>query len=68
MPAKVEPRFVDGPDGVRVVVAATGTRDRARPARRAGRSRPALWEVHAVVIVAGFRAIGRVRRRAAPST
>jgi poly(ribitol-phosphate) beta-N-acetylglucosaminyltransferase len=62
VPAKVEPRFVDGPDGVRVVVSATGTVTAATGA--AGGPLPAaLWEVHAVVIVAGFRAIARVRRR-----
>jgi hypothetical protein len=62
VPAKVEPRFVDGPDGVRVVVAATGTVTAATGAA-GGSLPPALWEVHAVVIVAGFRAITRVRRR-----
>ena len=31
-------------------------RDRRNAARRARRCRPALWEVHAIVIVAGFRA------------
>jgi glycosyltransferase involved in cell wall biosynthesis len=62
VPAKVEPRFADGADGVRVVVAATGTVTAATGA--AGGPLPAaLWEVHAVVIVAGFRAITRVRRR-----
>jgi glycosyltransferase involved in cell wall biosynthesis len=62
VPAKVEPRFVDRPDGVRVVVAATGAVTAATGA--AGGPLPAaLWEVHAVVIVAGFRAITRVRRR-----
>jgi glycosyltransferase involved in cell wall biosynthesis len=62
VPAKVEPRFADGPDGVRVVVAATGTVTAATGA--AGGPLPAaLWEVHAVVIVAGFRAPTRVRRR-----
>jgi poly(ribitol-phosphate) beta-N-acetylglucosaminyltransferase len=61
VPAKVEPRFVDGPDGVRVVVAATGTVTAATGA--AGGPLPhGLWEVHAVVIVAGFRAATRVRR------
>ena len=62
VPAKVEPRFADGSDGVRVVVRAAGTVSAATGA--AGGPLPAaLWEVHAVVIVAGFRAITRVRRR-----
>jgi poly(ribitol-phosphate) beta-N-acetylglucosaminyltransferase len=61
VPAKVERRMVDAPDGVHAVVAATGAVTAATDA--AGGPLPvALWEVHAVVIVAGFRAAGRVRR------
>jgi poly(ribitol-phosphate) beta-N-acetylglucosaminyltransferase len=61
VPARVETRLVDAPDGVRAVVTATGTVDAATGA--AGGPLPAaLWEVHVVVIVAGFRAPGRVRR------
>jgi hypothetical protein len=61
VPAQVETRLVDAPDGVRAVVSATGTVDAATGA--AGGPLPAaLWEVHVVVIVAGFRAAGRVRR------
>jgi glycosyltransferase involved in cell wall biosynthesis len=62
VPATVEPRFVDGPDGVRVVVRATGTVHAATGAAGAP-LRHARWEVHAVVIIAGFRAITRVLRR-----
>jgi glycosyltransferase involved in cell wall biosynthesis len=62
VPAEVAPRFEDAPDGVRVVVTATGTVTAATGA--AGGPLPAArWEVHAVVIVAGFRAPTRVRRR-----
>jgi poly(ribitol-phosphate) beta-N-acetylglucosaminyltransferase len=58
---QVETRLVDAPDGVRAVVTASGTVDPAKGA--AGGPLPtALWEVHVVVIVAGFRAAGRVRR------
>jgi poly(ribitol-phosphate) beta-N-acetylglucosaminyltransferase len=61
VPTQVETRLVDAPDGVRAVVTATGTVDAATGA--AGGPLPAaLWEVHVVVIVAGFRAAGRVRR------
>jgi poly(ribitol-phosphate) beta-N-acetylglucosaminyltransferase len=61
VPAQVETRLVDGPDGVRVVVSATGTVSAVTGA--AGGPLPAaLWEVHAVVIVGGFRAAGRVWR------
>jgi poly(ribitol-phosphate) beta-N-acetylglucosaminyltransferase len=61
VPARVEPRLIDEPDGVRVVVAATATVDAATGAA-GGPLPPALWELHVVVIVAGFRAAGRVRR------
>jgi glycosyltransferase involved in cell wall biosynthesis len=61
VPAEVEVRLVDGPDGVRAALSATARVIAAKAA--AGRPLPeALWEVHAVVIVAGFRAAGRVRR------
>ena len=61
VPAKVEPRLVDELDGVRVVLTASGAVIAATGA--AGGPLPAaLWEVHVVVIVAGFRAAGRVRR------
>jgi poly(ribitol-phosphate) beta-N-acetylglucosaminyltransferase len=61
VPAPVETRLVDAPDGVRAVLSATGSVTAATAA--AGSPLPAaLWEVHAVVIVAGFRAAGRVRR------
>jgi hypothetical protein len=61
VPAPVETRLVDAPDGVRAVLSATGSVIGATSA--AGSPLPAaLWEVHAVVIVAGFRAAGRVRR------
>ena len=62
MPGEVGVRLVDGPDGVRAVLSATGARDRGDAPPPAGRCPQALWEVHAVVIVAGFRAAGRVRR------
>jgi hypothetical protein len=59
--AEVGRRLVDGPDGVRAVVEATGRAIAATGA--AGGPLPAgAWEVHAVVIVAGFRAAGRVLR------
>jgi poly(ribitol-phosphate) beta-N-acetylglucosaminyltransferase len=61
VPAEVETRLVDGPDGVRAVVSATG-RVIAACAAAGGPLPAALWEVHVVVIVAGFRAAGRVRR------
>jgi glycosyltransferase involved in cell wall biosynthesis len=61
VPAQVETRLVDAPDGVRAVVSATGSVIAATAA--AGGPLPAaLWEVRVVVIVAGFRAAGRVRR------
>jgi poly(ribitol-phosphate) beta-N-acetylglucosaminyltransferase len=61
VPTRIERRLVDAPDGVRAVVIASGTVDAATGAA-GGPLPPALWEVHAVVIVAGFRAAGRVRR------
>ena len=64
VPAKVERRLVDGPDGrVRAVVAVTGRVLGANAAAGAPLP-PGAWEVHAMVIVAGFRAAGRVRRAA----
>jgi hypothetical protein len=61
VPAQIERRLADAPDGVRAVVTATTTVKAATGAAGAPLA-PALWEVHAVVIVAGFRAAGRVRR------
>jgi hypothetical protein len=61
VPAEVETRLVDVPDGVRAVVSATGTVSAATGAA-GGPLPPALWEVRVVVIVAGFRAAGRVLR------
>jgi len=62
VPAEVRTRLEPGADGgLRAVVSATG---RVVPATAAGGAPlpPGLWEVHAMVIVAGFRAAGRVRR------
>jgi polyribitol phosphate beta-O-GlcNActransferase TarS-like protein len=62
LPATVERRLVDGPDGrVRAVVTVTGRVDAAKAAAGAPLP-PGLWEVHAMVIIVGFRAAGRVRR------
>jgi len=61
VPAKIAPRLADGTDGVRSVVTATGTVDGRAGAAGAPLPR-GIWEVHAVVIVAGFRAVARVRR------
>jgi hypothetical protein len=61
VPAEVETRLVDEPDGVRAVLSGTG-RVIAATAAAGGPLPAALWEVHVVVIVAGFRAAGRVRR------
>ena len=65
VPASVETRLVDGPDGVRAVLHGSG---RVIPAEAAaGRAlAAAAWEVYIVVIVAGFRATGRVRRPRGP--
>jgi glycosyltransferase involved in cell wall biosynthesis len=61
VPATVEPRLVDADGGVRAIVVASGRVDAATAA--AGGPLPqGLWEVHAMVIVAGFRAAARVRR------
>jgi glycosyltransferase involved in cell wall biosynthesis len=62
VPADVSMRFVDAPDGT--VRAVQDVRARLESATVAGgaRLRPGLWEMHAVVIVAGFRAPGMVRR------
>ena len=61
VPAEVETRLVDEPDGVRAVLSGTGRVVAATAA--AGSPLPvAPWEVHIVAIVAGFRAAGRVRR------
>jgi poly(ribitol-phosphate) beta-N-acetylglucosaminyltransferase len=62
VPAEVELRLVDEPDGrARAVLDVAGT---VKGATAAGGSPlpPGVWEVHAMVIVAGFRAAGRVRR------
>ena len=66
VPAEIELRLVDEPDGtVQVVQAVTGTIESASVA--GGPPLPAgLWEVHVVVIVAGFRATGIVRREDGP--
>jgi poly(ribitol-phosphate) beta-N-acetylglucosaminyltransferase len=62
LPADVELRLVDEPDGrVRAAMAVSGRVDAATAAGGAPLP-PGLWEVHAMVIVAGFRAAGRVRR------
>jgi poly(ribitol-phosphate) beta-N-acetylglucosaminyltransferase len=62
VPAETETRLVDSRDGgVRAVIALSARVDPATAAGGAALRRGA-WEVHAVVIVAGFRAVGRVRR------
>jgi hypothetical protein len=58
---QVSTRLTDAPDGARAVVTASGTVD-ADTGAAGGPLPAALWEVHVVVIVAGFRAAGRVRR------
>ena len=60
-PAEVTTELVDGPGGVRAVLTATG---RVTAATDAGGAPlpPGMWEVRAMVIVAGFRAQGRVLR------
>ncbi len=61
VPAEVEVRFEDEPGGrVRAVVVAAGRVD-AATAAGGGPLPQGWWEVHAMVIVAGFRAAGRVR-------
>jgi poly(ribitol-phosphate) beta-N-acetylglucosaminyltransferase len=60
--AAAELRLGDEPGGrVRAIVAASGRVDAGRAAA-GGPLPPGLWEVHAMVIVAGFRAQGRVLR------
>ena len=60
-PADVTTELVDGPGGVRAMLTATGRVTAATGA--AGAPLPAgMWEVRAMVIVAGFRAQGRVLR------
>jgi hypothetical protein len=62
VPAEVELRVVDAPGGgARAIVAARGRVD-ARTAAAGGPLAEGAWEVHAMVIVAGFRAAARVRR------
>ena len=61
VPAECGYRLVDDRDGVRVVVEATGDLVAASAAAGAPLAH-GLWEVHAVVIVAGFRAVAPVRR------
>ena len=62
IPADVRLRLADEPDGrVRAFVAASG-RIEAGTAAGGGPLARGLWEVHVMAIVAGFRAIGRVRR------
>jgi glycosyltransferase involved in cell wall biosynthesis len=66
VPAEVEPRLVDAPPGehgggVRAVLVLSARVD-ASTAAGGGALAPGAWEVHAVVIVAGFRAVARVRR------
>jgi glycosyltransferase involved in cell wall biosynthesis len=62
VPADVELRLVDADGGgVRAVVVASARVDGNTAAGGAPLA-PGAWEVHAVVIVAGFRAAGRVRR------
>ncbi len=60
-PATVTTELVDGRDGVRAVLTGTG---RVSAATGAGGAPlpPGTWEVRALVIVAGFRAQGRVLR------
>ena len=60
-PADVTTEFVDGRDGVRAVLTATGRVTAATGAAGAPLP-PGMWEVRGVVIVAGFRAQGRVLR------
>ena len=69
VPAEVEVRL-DGRAGRPGARRRRRRRPRRCRHRRGRRPAPAgLWEVHAMVIVAGFRAAGRVRRRrAGPST
>jgi len=62
VPGEAEPRLVDGPDGVRAVIALSARID-ARTAAGGGALAPGAWEVYGLVIVAGFRALARVRRR-----
>jgi poly(ribitol-phosphate) beta-N-acetylglucosaminyltransferase len=60
--AEVEPRLVDARDGgVRAVLRLSARVDPATAAAGAPLPR-GPWEVHAVVIVAGFRAVARVKR------
>jgi glycosyltransferase involved in cell wall biosynthesis len=62
VPAEVEPRLVDLPGGgVRAVLRLSAQVDGSTAAAGAPLGRGA-WEVHAVVIVAGFRAVARVKR------
>ena len=61
VPAAVATRLVEGPDGVRAVVHGSG-RVFAADAAAGGPLAAAAWDVYIVVIVAGFRATGRVRR------
>jgi glycosyltransferase involved in cell wall biosynthesis len=61
VPAETRTELVEEGDAVRAVVAATGHVDATTAA--GGRPLPrGMWEVHVMVIVAGFRAQGRVRR------
>jgi glycosyltransferase involved in cell wall biosynthesis len=61
VPAEAALRLEPAGGGLRAVLGVTG---RVTAASAAGGAPlgPGLWEVHAVVIVAGFRATGRVRR------
>ncbi len=62
LPADVELRLEDEPGGaVRAVMSVTSRVD-ASTAAGGGALASGPWEVHAMVIVAGFRAAGRVRR------
>jgi poly(ribitol-phosphate) beta-N-acetylglucosaminyltransferase len=61
IPAEVEARLVDAPDGVRAVLRLSARVEAATAAAGAPLA-PGPWEVHAVVIVAGFRALARVKR------
>jgi poly(ribitol-phosphate) beta-N-acetylglucosaminyltransferase len=61
VPGEATLRLQDGPDGVRAVVELAGTVTAATAAAGAPLPR-GTWEVHAVVIVAGFRGATRVRR------
>jgi poly(ribitol-phosphate) beta-N-acetylglucosaminyltransferase len=60
-PAEVATRLVDAPDGVRALVRLSARVEAATAAAGAPLA-PGPWEVHAVVIVAGFRAVARVKR------